>query len=108
MLKSITEAVRHLLQAVPFRIMPAFVTTAVLLTLLALPTPGGLSREDWVMLTISQLRALEQEGLVNRTAFATIPPRVDYELTNAAYALKPIFTDLVAWSRNRKGSPPTK
>ncbi|MFD2237918.1 DASS family sodium-coupled anion symporter [Aureimonas populi] len=52
MLKSITETVRHLLQAVPFRIVPAFVTTAVLLTLLALPTPGGLSREGWVMLTI--------------------------------------------------------
>src|SRR3546814_19576654 len=27
------------------------------------------------------LRALERDGLVSRTAFATIPPRVDYELT---------------------------
>ncbi|WP_082659953.1 winged helix-turn-helix transcriptional regulator [Aureimonas sp. AU40] len=58
------------------------------------------------MLT-SQLRALEADGLVGRTAFATIPPRVDYELTGAAYALKPIFADLVGWSRNRKGLAPS-
>lgn len=53
------------------------------------------------MLT-AQLRALEADGLISRTAFATIPPRVDYELTEAAYALKPIFMDLVTWSRGRK------
>ncbi|PZO80637.1 MAG: transcriptional regulator [Mesorhizobium amorphae] len=56
------------------------------------------------MLT-AQLRALEADGLVNRTAFATIPPRVDYELTEAAHALRPIFTDLVVWSRNRTSAP---
>lgn len=55
------------------------------------------------MLT-AQLRALESDGLVDRNAYATIPPRVDYELTQAAYALKPIFTALVAWSRDRSGS----
>src|SRR5918912_2898489 len=32
------------------------------------------------MLTLT-LRALERDGLVTRTVFATIPPRVDYELT---------------------------
>src|SRR5258706_2822820 len=33
------------------------------------------------MLTLT-LRGLERDGLVTRTVFATVPPRVDYELTN--------------------------
>src|SRR5215471_18314643 len=32
------------------------------------------------MLTLT-LRSLERDGLVTRTVFATVPPRVDYELT---------------------------
>jgi DNA-binding HxlR family transcriptional regulator len=38
---------------------------------------GGISQR---MLTLT-LRGLERDGLVTRTAFATIPPRVDYALT---------------------------
>jgi DNA-binding HxlR family transcriptional regulator len=38
---------------------------------------GGISQR---MLTLT-LRGLERDGLVTRTMFATIPPRVDYELT---------------------------
>jgi DNA-binding HxlR family transcriptional regulator len=38
---------------------------------------GGISQR---MLTLT-LRGLERDGLVTRTVFATIPPRVDYELT---------------------------
>lgn len=49
------------------------------------------------MLTM-QLRELEQSGLVLRTVFAEVPPRVEYELTEAAYALQPMFNGLVAWS----------
>ena len=41
-----------LLKAVPFRIIPALITTAVLLGLLAVPTPAGLDRNGWVMLAI--------------------------------------------------------
>ena len=51
------------------------------------------------MLT-AQLRDLGSTGLVVRTAFAEIPPRVDYELTEAAYALLPVFTELLRWSKN--------
>jgi DNA-binding HxlR family transcriptional regulator len=50
------------------------------------------------MLT-AQLRALEADQLVSRTAYAEIPPRVEYALTENAYALKPIFLDLLAWSQ---------
>ncbi|AHB47841.1 transcriptional regulator [Hyphomicrobium nitrativorans NL23] len=50
------------------------------------------------MLT-AQLRALEGDRLVSRTAYAEIPPRVEYALTPNAYALKPIFLALLEWSR---------
>ena len=56
------------------------------------------------MLT-AQLRALEADGLVDRTAYAEIPPRVEYSLTANARGLKPIFMAMVDWSRslrNRK------
>lgn len=49
------------------------------------------------MLT-AQLRELERDGLVLRTAHAEVPPRVEYELTEAAYALEPVFEALVGWS----------
>ena len=39
------------------------------------------------MLT-TQLRDLESEGLVKRTVFAEVPPRVEYEMTPAARALR--------------------
>lgn len=50
------------------------------------------------MLT-TQLRELERDGLVSRTAFAEKPLRVEYELTDAAYGLLPAFKELLSWSR---------
>ena len=50
------------------------------------------------MLTL-QLRELEHYGLLVRTAYAEIPPRVVYELTDAAYALRPVCDSLLAWSK---------
>jgi DNA-binding HxlR family transcriptional regulator len=49
------------------------------------------------MLT-TQLRDLENEGLVKRTVFAEVPPRVEYEMTPAAEALKPVFDELFRWA----------
>ena len=57
------------------------------------------------MLT-AQLRALEADGLVVRTVHARNPPHVDYALTGSAYALKPIFLDLLDWSRSAARTRP--
>ncbi|SEW52725.1 winged helix-turn-helix transcriptional regulator [Chitinophaga arvensicola] len=48
------------------------------------------------MLTL-QLRALEQDGLVKRTVYAEVPPRVEYELTEMGMAFGPIFQQLSEW-----------
>ncbi|RKH14694.1 transcriptional regulator [Corallococcus sp. CA053C] len=48
------------------------------------------------MLTL-QLRELEQDGLVKRTVFAEVPPRVEYELTPFGKSLQPILLSLRDW-----------
>jgi DNA-binding HxlR family transcriptional regulator len=49
------------------------------------------------MLTLS-LKTLEENGLVKRTIFATVPPRVDYELTDVGRTLVTPLRGLLAWS----------
>lgn len=55
---------------------------------------GGISQR---MLTLT-LRGLERDGLVTRTIFATIPPRVDYELTPLGRSLLEPVTGLSTWA----------
>ena len=49
------------------------------------------------MLTLS-LRNLERDGLVSRTVTPTIPPRVDYELTELGLSLREPVQGLGAWA----------
>lgn len=49
------------------------------------------------MLTLT-LKGLEQDGLVSRTVFPTIPPRVDYELTELGRQLIVPLQSLYDWS----------
>lgn len=49
------------------------------------------------MLTLT-LRELEREGLVSRTVFPTIPPRVDYALTDLGRSLKEPVNALGLWA----------
>ena len=44
------------------------------------------------------LRRLEASGIVDRRAFATMPMRVEYELTPLGRTLLPIIQDLQAWA----------
>ncbi|WP_229726972.1 winged helix-turn-helix transcriptional regulator [Sphingomonas alpina] len=49
------------------------------------------------MLTLT-LRGLERDGLVTRTVFPTIPPRVDYALTDLGHSLCVPVTGLGKWA----------
>ena len=49
------------------------------------------------MLTLT-LRNLERDGLVSRTVTPTIPPRVDYELTELGHSLQKPITALSQWA----------
>jgi DNA-binding HxlR family transcriptional regulator len=53
------------------------------------------------MLTLT-LRALERDGLVTRTVFPTIPPRVDYELTELGRSLLDPVSELGTWARKNR------
>jgi len=59
---------------------------------------GGISQR---MLTLT-LRGLERDGLVTRTAFATIPPRVDYALTALGRSLLVPVTALARWAQHNQ------
>ena len=56
---------------------------------------GGISQR---MLTLT-LRGLERDGLVTRTLFPTIPPRVDYDLTPLGRSLSEPVKALGEWAR---------
>ena len=55
---------------------------------------GGVSQR---MLTLT-LRGLERDGLVTRSIFPTIPPRVDYELTALGHSLRQPIEALGNWA----------
>jgi len=49
------------------------------------------------MLTLT-LRGLERDGFVTRTVFPTVPPRVDYELTELGQSLQKPICELATWA----------
>ncbi len=55
------------------------------------------------MLTLT-LRGLERDGLVTRTVFPTIPPRVDYELTDLGRSLLEPVSELGLWARQHRAA----
>jgi DNA-binding HxlR family transcriptional regulator len=59
---------------------------------------GGISQR---MLTLT-LRGLERDGLVTRTVFPTVPPRVDYELTDLGRGLSEPVKALGAWAHQHQ------
>src|ERR1039458_6125185 len=50
-----------------------------------------------------RLRALEEEGIVERQTFPEVPPRVEYVLTDKGRALAPLIEDMRAYGRDWLG-----
>lgn len=53
------------------------------------------------MLTL-QLKELEADGIVRRTVYPEVPPRVEYELTNMAKELIPVWQQLSDWGMRHR------
>ena len=52
----------------------------------------------------TQLRDMEEKGLVERKVYAEVPPRVEYTLTGTGYSLKPILEAMYNWGEGYKKS----
>lgn len=50
----------------------------------------------------SHLRSMEAAGLVTRTVYPEVPPRVEYNLTDTGFSLKPILDSMVIWGTSYK------
>ena len=46
-----------------------------------------------------QLRELEEQGIILRTVFPEVPPRVEYSLSETGNTLKPILKGLCEWGK---------
>ena len=53
---------------------------------------------------IQQLKDLEKDGIVKRTVYPQVPPKVDYALTEMGQALGPALTALIDWAEQRKAA----
>lgn len=52
----------------------------------------------------SNLRSMEEDGLLTREVFAEVPPRVEYTLTKTGYSLKPILDSMTDWGMAYKNN----
>ena len=50
----------------------------------------------------AQVREMESSGLLTRTVYAEVPPRVEYTLTDLGYSLKPILDAMWNWGESYK------
>lgn len=48
------------------------------------------------------LRSMEEDGLITRTVFPEVPPRVEYALIDLGKTLKPILDSMVEWGNAYK------
>lgn len=52
----------------------------------------------------AQLRDMEEKGLLTRTVYAEVPPRVEYTLTETGYSLRPVMDAMADWGNAYKES----
>ncbi|MGV3615605.1 MAG: winged helix-turn-helix transcriptional regulator [Fimbriimonas sp.] len=51
---------------------------------------------------IQQLRELERDGVVHRTVYPEVPPKVEYRLTELGQALCPALDAILVWAETRE------
>lgn len=56
----------------------------------------------------AQLREMEMSGLLVRTVYPEVPPRVEYSLTELGRSLKPILDAMQSWGEQYKAKAQTK
>lgn len=47
----------------------------------------------------AQLREMEKDGIISRTVYPEVPPRVDYQLTKLGVSLQTVFDALEGWGK---------
>lgn len=52
----------------------------------------------------AQLRDMEADGLVTRTVYPEVPPRVEYDLTDLGKSLQPVLNSLSDWGESYKAN----
>lgn len=52
----------------------------------------------------SNLRSMEESGLLIRKVYAQVPPKVEYTLTETGYSLKPILDSMAKWGDDYKSN----
>lgn len=50
----------------------------------------------------ANLRSMEENGLLTRTVYAEVPPRVEYTLTETGYSLKTVINSMIEWGNGYK------
>ena len=48
------------------------------------------------------LRSMEADGIITRTVYAEVPPRVEYALSELGETMRPIINAMAAWGENYK------
>ena len=52
----------------------------------------------------SNLRSMEEAGLLTRKVYPEVPPRVEYSLTDMGMSLKPVLDSMIAWGTEYKNN----
>ncbi len=55
---------------------------------------------------VAQLRELERDGIIKRSVYAEVPPRVEYQLTPLGASLKPVIKAMSGWGNMHRSRSP--
>ncbi len=62
---------------------------------------GGAEKGVTQKMLTQQLREMEQHGIVTRTVYPQVPPRVEYSLTERGMSLRPVVDAMCRWAKPR-------